>query len=71
MRYSFVVPDDPELHRTVVRLHGDWRSPASFHGIPETALAASLFVIRGLDPRIHPSSQGSYEEDGLPGQARQ
>jgi hypothetical protein len=25
------------------------------------------FVIRGLDPRIHPSSQ----DDGLPGQARQ
>jgi hypothetical protein len=28
-------------------------------------------VIRGLDPRIHPSSQESSEEDGLPGQARQ
>jgi hypothetical protein len=29
-------------------------------------------VIRGLDPRIHPSSQEAFfEEDGLPGQARQ
>src|SRR5436305_4299703 len=27
--------------------------------------------MRGLDPRIHPSSQESFEEDGLPGQARQ
>jgi hypothetical protein len=25
----------------------------------------------GDDPRIHPSSQDSFEEDGLPGQARQ
>jgi hypothetical protein len=25
--------------------------------------------MRGLDPRIHPSSQESFEEDGLPGQA--
>jgi hypothetical protein len=29
------------------------------------------FVMRGLDPRIHPSSQKFFEEDGLPGQARQ
>jgi hypothetical protein len=29
------------------------------------------FVIRGLDPRIHPSSEEFFEEDGLPGQARQ
>ena len=28
-------------------------------------------VMRGLDPRIHPFSQNSTEEDGLPGQARQ
>jgi hypothetical protein len=29
-------------------------------------------VIRGLDPRIHPSSQEAFfEKDGLPGQARQ
>jgi hypothetical protein len=28
-------------------------------------------VMRGLDPRIHPSSQEFSEEDGLPGQARQ
>jgi hypothetical protein len=28
-------------------------------------------VMRGLDPRIHPSSKESSEEDGLPGQARQ
>jgi hypothetical protein len=28
-------------------------------------------VMRGLDPRIHPASQESSEEDGLPGQARQ
>jgi epoxyqueuosine reductase len=27
--------------------------------------------MRGLDPRIHPASQDSFEEDGLPGQARQ
>jgi hypothetical protein len=29
------------------------------------------FVIRGRDPRIHPSSEASFKEDGLPGQARQ
>jgi hypothetical protein len=29
------------------------------------------FVMRGLDPRIHRSSQEFSEEDGLPGQARQ
>jgi hypothetical protein len=29
------------------------------------------FVMCGLDPRIHPSSQEDFEEDGLPGQARQ
>jgi hypothetical protein len=28
-------------------------------------------VIRGLDPRIHRSSQESFKEDGLPGRARQ
>jgi hypothetical protein len=28
-------------------------------------------VMRGLDPRIHPSSPESFEADGLPGQARQ
>jgi len=28
-------------------------------------------VMRGLDPRIHLSSQYSFEADGLPGQARQ
>ena len=28
-------------------------------------------VMRGLDPRIHQTSQESFEEDGLPGQARQ
>jgi hypothetical protein len=28
-------------------------------------------VMRGLDPRIHRSSQESFEVDGLPGQARQ
>jgi uncharacterized phage protein (TIGR02216 family) len=28
-------------------------------------------VMRGLDPRIHHSSQDSFEGDGLPGQARQ
>jgi hypothetical protein len=28
-------------------------------------------VMRGLDPRIHPSPQESFEADGLPGQARQ
>ena len=27
-------------------------------------------VMRGLDPRIHPSSEESCEEDGWPGQAR-
>jgi ABC-type molybdate transport system substrate-binding protein len=30
-----------------------------------------LSVMRGLDPRIHQSSKESFEEDGLPGQARQ
>jgi hypothetical protein len=28
-------------------------------------------VMRGLDPRIHQPSKDSFEEDGLPGQARQ
>jgi hypothetical protein len=28
-------------------------------------------VMRGLDPRIHQSLKESFEEDGLPGQARQ
>ena len=43
----------------------------------ETADAARIalstrnqFVIRGLDPRIHLSSQESFEDDGWPGQAR-
>jgi hypothetical protein len=26
-------------------------------------------VMRGLDPRIHPSSQKCFEEDGLPGRS--
>src|SRR5947209_10791972 len=29
-----------------------------------------ILVMRGLDPRIHPSSEDSFEEDGWPGQAR-
>jgi hypothetical protein len=29
------------------------------------------FVMRGLDPRIHPSLEDFCEEDRLPGQARQ
>src|SRR3954453_6796894 len=29
-----------------------------------------LFVMRGLDPRIHLPSEDSFEEDGWPGQAR-
>jgi hypothetical protein len=72
MRYSFVVPDYPELFQ------GPWCGDMAIGGrlLPstaflETALAASTFVIRGLDPRIHPTSQESFEEDGLPGQARQ
>jgi hypothetical protein len=28
-------------------------------------------VMPGLDPRIHQPSKESFEEDGLPGQARQ
>jgi hypothetical protein len=35
------------------------------------ALLYQFIVMRGLDPRIHQSSQESFEEDGLPGQARQ
>jgi hypothetical protein len=32
----------------------------------------NAFVMPGLDPGIHPSSQeASFEADGLPGQARQ
>jgi uncharacterized phage protein (TIGR02216 family) len=42
---------------------------------PDTAVMPGLdpgpTVMRGLDPRIHPSSQDSFEGDGLPGQARQ
>src|SRR5258707_12346029 len=38
---------------------------------PESVLAMAV-VIRGLDSRIHRSSQDAFrEEDGLPGQARQ
>jgi hypothetical protein len=34
--------------------------------------AQNTLVMPGLDPGIHPSSQeASFEEDGLPGQARQ
>jgi hypothetical protein len=32
---------------------------------------AKKIVMPGLDPGIHPSSEKSYERDGLPGQARQ
>jgi hypothetical protein len=42
---------------------------ASWHG--HIGGANWLFVMRGLDPRIHPSSKEFCEEDGLPGQARQ
>src|SRR4051794_20066670 len=34
-------------------------------------LSKHSFVMRGLDPRIHQSSQESFQGDGLPGQARQ
>jgi len=36
-----------------------------------SAASKDVFVMRGLDPRIHHSSQESSEDDGLPGQARQ
>jgi hypothetical protein len=42
---------------------------ASWHGHIDGA--NWYFVMRGLDPRIHQSSQDSFEGDGLPGQARQ
>src|SRR4051794_35673278 len=34
-------------------------------------LSPDIFVMRGLDPRIHPSSHESFKADGLPGQGRQ
>src|SRR3954469_20303898 len=34
------------------------------------AVTNTIAVMRGLAPRIHPSSQESLEEDGWPGQAR-
>jgi hypothetical protein len=38
----------------------------------DRATSDNQIVIRGLDPRIHPTSgEQSCEEDGLPGQARQ
>src|SRR6476469_6984831 len=37
----------------------------------EIGVHANTFVMPGLDPGIHPSSGSSFEEDGLPGQARQ
>jgi hypothetical protein len=37
-----------------------------------TQASAITAIIRGLEPRIHQSSQNPFfEEDGLPGQARQ
>jgi hypothetical protein len=32
---------------------------------------AKTLVMPGLDPGIHPSQKAVFEEDGLPGQARQ
>src|SRR6266850_5536196 len=40
--------------------------------MPRDRASTMAIVIRGLDPRIHPSPQEAFpEEDGLPGQARQ
>src|SRR6266404_2530043 len=40
--------------------------------MPRDRASTMAVVIRGLDPRIHPSPQQAFrEEDGLPGQARQ
>jgi hypothetical protein len=33
--------------------------------------SARQFVMRGLDPRIHPLQKSLSKKDGLPGQARQ
>jgi hypothetical protein len=42
-----------------------------FESMNQNLRTTSQHVIRGLDPRIHHCSQESFEEDGLPGQARQ
>jgi glutathione S-transferase len=54
----------------VVRpLHRALRGPPRLPARHRDRGGVSTSVMRGLDPRIHPSSQESFEEDGLPGQA--
>ena len=60
--FELIPPDLTEMTR---------RFRALMDGGPRTTAINLLSVMRGLDPRIHHSSQESYEEDGLPGQARQ
>jgi hypothetical protein len=51
--------------------HDGWRPSVPFHGTSE-ASPLPLLVMPGLDPGIHPlRKMPSYEDDGLPGQARQ
>src|SRR3954468_22507181 len=46
----------------------NWRGCLKFESEIFATGRNILRVIRGLDPRIHHSSQESFEEDGLPGQ---
>jgi uncharacterized phage protein (TIGR02216 family) len=63
-----------ELAHAIIAVHG--RTPAPIERGDFDALMKQFpdnhtGVMRGLDPRIHHSSQDSCEGDGLPGQARQ
>jgi hypothetical protein len=52
----------------------DWRSSISSHGSSEEAspLLLLVFVMSGFDPGTHHlRKMPSYEDDGLPSQARQ
>jgi hypothetical protein len=52
--------------------HDGWRPSVPFHGTSQAAAPLALFVMPGLDPGIHHlRKKPCYEEDGLPGQARQ
>ena len=62
-----------ELAQAIIAVRG--RAPAPIERGDFDALMKAFpdnaTVMRGLDPRIHHSSQESFEGDGLPGQARQ
>jgi uncharacterized phage protein (TIGR02216 family) len=63
-----------ELTQAIIAVRGRAPAPierADFDALMKAFPDNQTGVMRGLDPRIHPSSQDSSEVDGLPGQARQ